>query len=273
MNNERKHFNITTVTAAIIVLILTQGCSVSTIDTPRVERWIIPTSLPKEYPKPDKVKVAANKGMYSYVVKGKRYWVKPVAVGYKESGIASWYGKKFHGRLTANQERYNMHELTAAHKSLPLPSYIKVYNHKNDKSVIVRVNDRGPFVEGRIVDLSYAAAKRVGIDKIGLAPVTIEVIDMPANRSSYELEVSKLSNRHRVGYIQIGTYKKRSNAFNVMRTLKRYRLTSHLVKADYRSTADMHQVRLGPFNTPQELAAVKKLLDRNDFKNYRIIYK
>ena len=153
----------------------------SSLNVADVSRWKIPTSVSKESPKITPANAsdkASDKNMYSYIVHGKRYWVKDAEVGSRQSGIASWYGKKFHGRQTANQEIYDMYKLTAAHKSLPLPSYIKVFNHNNNKSVIVRVNDRGPFVEGRIVDLSYAAAKRIAMDKSGLAPVTIEVIDI-----------------------------------------------------------------------------------------------
>ncbi|MDB2410034.1 septal ring lytic transglycosylase RlpA family protein [Pseudomonadales bacterium] len=97
--------------------------------------------------------------------------------GYKEKGGASWYGTKFHGRLTSNGERYNMYAMTAAHKSLPIPTYVKVKNLENGREIIVRVNDRGPFHEGRIIDLSYAAATKIGMLKKGTARVEVEAID------------------------------------------------------------------------------------------------
>ncbi len=99
------------------------------------------------------------------------------ANNFKQTGIASWYGKKFHGHLTSNGEIYDMYSMTAAHKNLPLPTYVKVTNHLNKKSVIVRVNDRGPFHENRIIDLSYSAAFKLDMLKKGTAIVTIEAIN------------------------------------------------------------------------------------------------
>ena len=117
----------------------------------------------------------------SYVVKGKRYYVKKTHHGYKERGTASWYGKQFHGRKTANAEKYDMYQMTAAHKSLPIPSYVKVTNLENKKTVIVRVNDRGPFHSNRIIDLSYGAAKKLGMHNKGTAKVEVEAITVGKN--------------------------------------------------------------------------------------------
>jgi len=112
-----------------------------------------------------------------YSVNGEVYYPKKtVPLGWTQRGIASWYGPNFHGKYTSNGEIYNMYALTAAHKTLPMNTVLKVTNLNNHKSVIVRVNDRGPFVKGRIIDLSYAAGKKIGLDKTGTAPVIIEVI-------------------------------------------------------------------------------------------------
>jgi rare lipoprotein A len=97
--------------------------------------------------------------------------------GYAEKGIASWYGKKYHGRRTANGERYDMHAMTAAHKRLPFGTLILVKNLENGKKARVRINDRGPFKKGRIIDLSYAAARELGMVRKGLAKVKIKVVD------------------------------------------------------------------------------------------------
>ena len=113
----------------------------------------------------------------TYTVRGKTYKVYQNAYGYRERGKASWYGTAFHGNPTSNGERYNMYSMTAAHKHLPLPSYVEVKNLDNDRRVIVRVNDRGPFVQGRIIDLSYAAATKLDMLKSGTARVEIAVID------------------------------------------------------------------------------------------------
>lgn len=109
-----------------------------------------------------------------YTVLGKSYTVMASADGFVEEGIASWYGKKFHGYKTSNGEIYNMYAFTAAHKHLPLPTYVRVTHLDNGRSVIVRVNDRGPFHGGRVIDLSYAAASRLGMLSTGTAPVRIE---------------------------------------------------------------------------------------------------
>ncbi len=112
----------------------------------------------------------------TYVVFGKRYYVKRSNKNYRSRGIASWYGRKFHGRKTSNGETYNMYAMTAAHKTLRIPTYVKVSNLENGKVIIVRVNDRGPFVNNRIIDLSYAAAHKIGITRKGTGLVKIAVV-------------------------------------------------------------------------------------------------
>ena len=125
-----------------------------------------------------KVEARSRGGNFTpYTVLGKTYRVMKTAKDYKERGGASWYGTKFHGRLTSNGERYNMYEMTAAHKSLPIPTYVSVKNLDNGREIIVRVNDRGPFHEGRIIDLSYAAASKIGMLKKGTARVEVVAID------------------------------------------------------------------------------------------------
>lgn len=116
----------------------------------------------------------------SYVVFGKRYYTLQSNQGFVQRGIASWYGTKFHGRKTSNGERYDMYAMSAAHKRLPLPTYLEVTNLENGRKVVVRVNDRGPFHDNRIVDLSYAAASRIGMLGKGTALVEIRAIDPAA---------------------------------------------------------------------------------------------
>ena len=115
----------------------------------------------------------------SYSVLGRTYRVMNSAEGYRERGIASWYGYKFHGRHTSSRERYDMCAFTAAHKTLPLPSYVRVTNLDNGRSVVVRVNDRGPFHEGRIIDMSYAAATRLDMKQAGTARVEVVALMGP----------------------------------------------------------------------------------------------
>ena len=155
----------------LIILIFLSLCSCTVITKKNINHKVIP--------KVEKYSKYGNPK--SYKVFGKKYYTKKTHVGYSEKGIASWYGKKFHGRLTSTRETYDMYKLTAAHKSLPIPCYAKVTNLSNNKSIVVRINDRGPFKKGRIIDLSYAAAKKLGIVSKGIARVHVEAIDARNN--------------------------------------------------------------------------------------------
>ena len=114
--------------------------------------------------------------MRCYTVLGRTYQPTYVKLGDTMKGISSWYGPNFHGKLTSNGERYNMYRKTAAHKTWPMDTMVKVINLQNGKSTVVRINDRGPFVRGRIIDCSYAAGKALGLDKMGIAKVKLEVV-------------------------------------------------------------------------------------------------
>ena len=134
-----------------------------------------PATIQDAIPREEPITMAGNKNPYT--VLGKTYHLLPTAKGYREKGGASWYGLKFHGHQTSNGEVYSIYGMTAAHKTLPIPSYVKVTNTANNRTVIVRVNDRGPFHEGRIIDLSYAAATKLGYIGNGTAEVIVEAID------------------------------------------------------------------------------------------------
>jgi len=156
--------------ALLLLLGLLSGCS-GTGDKVPEKLSDIPDAKPKVEPK------SKYGNPKSYVVFGKRYYTKASGKGYVERGLASWYGKKFHGRKTSNGERYNMYAMTAAHKSLPLPTYVRVINLTNRRSTVVRVNDRGPFHGKRIIDLSYSAARKLGMVAKGVAMVEVRAID------------------------------------------------------------------------------------------------
>lgn len=140
----------------------------------------------------------SNYGNPSYYhVNGKRYHVIANANNYDKVGIASWYGTDFHGKLTANREVYDMHKLTAASKTLPLPSYVKVTNLENGKHIIVRVNDRGPYKSGRILDLSYAAAKQLEFVAQGTTKVRVTMVSAPdQEKVQHYLQVASFSHHH-----------------------------------------------------------------------------
>ena len=116
----------------------------------------------------------------TYVIDGVTYRVMDTSAGYREEGMASWYGGYFHGRRTSSGDIYDMYLMTAAHKSLPLPTYVRVTNLANGRSVILRVNDRGPFVDDRIIDLSFAAATKLGMAEVGTTRVEVVALDPPA---------------------------------------------------------------------------------------------
>jgi len=143
--------------------------------------------VPEPFDTADAVPEVEPKSKYgnpkSYVVFGRRYYTKASSKGHVERGLASWYGKKFHGRKTSNGERYNMYAMTAAHKSLPLPTYVRVTNLANGRSTVVRVNDRGPFHGNRIIDLSYSAARKLGMAAKGVEMVEIMAIDPRGSKS------------------------------------------------------------------------------------------
>ena len=136
-------------------------------------RTVSSNALPDAVVKAEKLHRSAN---MSYQVAGKRYYPMRKVAEFSQTGKASWYGNKFHGRKTSSGERYDMNMMTAAHKTLPIPSYAKVTNLANGKSVVVRINDRGPYGRGRIIDLSRAAAERLGMLRSGVAPVRVERI-------------------------------------------------------------------------------------------------
>ncbi len=198
-----------------------------------------------------------------YEVFGRRYFVMDSSAGYQERGVASWYGKKFHGNLTSNREVYNMYEMTAAHKTLPLPTYVRVRNLRNNKAIVVRVNDRGPFVSNRIIDLSYAAALKLDMVKAGTSLVEVTAIgfDEPqGDRPTREVRpaqaplVSTPSVRPSVTpsatpvqiFVQVGAFGERTNADRRLAVLSRSGVQDAFVHEDNASDRTLYRVRVGP---------------------------
>jgi rare lipoprotein A len=138
-------------------------------------RQLHPDAIADAVPRQDVIRGAGNKSPYT--VLGQTYHIMPSGRGYKERGMGSWYGTKFHGRKTSNGEEYDVYSMTAAHKTLPIPCYVRVTNLENGRKAVVRVNDRGPFLHNRIIDLSYAAATKLGYATKGTALLEVEYID------------------------------------------------------------------------------------------------
>ena len=171
-------------TLTLLVLMLLSACTTSRYSHKHDSAPTRPpTTLELEDATVTNEKVGRGNSPYS--IKGIRYVPKKNRETFSQVGTASWYGRKFHGHLTSNGEIYNMYQMSAAHKTLPLPSFVKVTNLANNKSTIVRVNDRGPFYQERIIDLSYAAAYKIGVYDTGTAKVQLEVV-FPESESKAE---------------------------------------------------------------------------------------
>lgn len=184
----------------------------------------------------------------SYKVFGETYKVMASSQGFTQTGIASWYGNKFHGHLTANGEIYDMYAMTAAHTSLPLPTYLRVTNLSNQRQVIVRVNDRGPFIHNRVLDLSYAAAAKLDMLQAGVAKVKIEAIDpvtwqAQRNAQPAYLQVAALSNAEAARKLET-------------RVKQLTKQPSRIV-----STASLYRVQLGPVSRQQMPRVIQQLED------------
>jgi len=220
-----------------------------------------------------------------YEVFNKTYTVMQSSAGYQERGVASWYGNKFHGNLTSNREVYDMYEMTAAHKTLPLPTYVQVRNLRNNQTVIVRVNDRGPFVDNRIIDLSYAAALKLDLikDGTGLVEVTAYNFDAAKGDSPRRVTTPKKPplvstpaiapnsdipspgtsspewNDPRV-FVQVGAFGERSNAERRLATLLQSGVERAFIFEDTASGKVLYRVRIGPVaNVTQYDLLVAKL--------------
>jgi rare lipoprotein A len=197
----------------------------------------------------------ASYGNHSpYEVFGKKYRVMDSAKGYKEKGVASWYGTKFHGRRTSSGEPYDMHLATAAHKTLPLPTYAEVTNLDNGKKIIVKVNDRGPFKDNRIIDMSYAAAIRLDMIGKGTANVEVRAIDtskMPQATAS-ELKVPGETGGEETVFLQMGAFSKENTAEELAGRLEGVDLKPASIHKGDR----VYRVWLGPYTTAREVDTV-----------------
>jgi rare lipoprotein A len=214
----------------------------------------------------------------SYIVFGKRYHVMQNSKGFKQKGIASWYGKKFHGRKTSNQETYDMYAMTAAHKSLPLPTYVEVTNLKNAKKIIVRINDRGPFHENRIIDLSYTAAQKLDIVKNGTGLVEIRVlnpevvkenqIDVMETESTQAMAVDKVSDGF---YIQVGAFEKSENASRFKQRLTSLSIINVEINEVSVDNRKIHRVQIGPLDNIESADKIVEILGGAGLNEHRIV--
>jgi len=190
-----------------------------------------------------------------YTIRGKRYYPMLSEKGYKATGVASWYGRKFHGHLTSNGEVYDMFNMTAAHKTLPLPSFVEVTNIENGKKAIVRVNDRGPFHDSRLIDLSYSAAYKLGIYQSGTGKVKIKAL-LPTDAKIPET------------YIQVLAASNLINVQSLAQELsKKYKLNHKINELN-----GIYRLHLGPIRNQTQASTVLKSLKQNSHKQAFLLY-
>lgn len=243
----------------------------------------IPDAVPKDEPK------SRGGNPKSYQVFGKTYHVQPNSLGFIQRGVASWYGTKFHGRKTSNGETYDMYAMSAAHKTLPIPTYLQVTNLATRKQVIVRVNDRGPFHGNRIVDLSYAAASKLGILGKGTAFVEIKAINLkqytptntPARPSGIPLakpktlteEAIKLPTKTstttvRTGlYLQVGAFGDPDNAKKLKKQLLKHNISTHRINIKQNHDSALYRVHIGPYSSLEQADMVRIKLQQAGINN------
>jgi rare lipoprotein A len=199
----------------------------------------VPDALPRAEPR------SAHGNPPFYDVLGQRYHVLVSADGYLERGVASWYGPTFHGGNTSSGEPYDMYAMTAAHKTLPLPCYARVTNLRNGRSVVVRINDRGPFVANRLIDLSYTAAARLDMLREGTTLVEVRVLS-PAVPD----ELTRTAAQPPPAlYVQAGAFADQQNAQRLLARLQAAGLERAFIALPLQSGAHLYRVRLGPIDS------------------------
>ncbi len=204
----------------------------------------------------------------SYWINGRMYHPLPDAFGFREQGIASWYGDPFHGRKTANGETYNMHAMTAAHKTLPFGTMVQVRNLDNGKTAIVRINDRGPFVRERIIDLSYSAARAIGLVQNGTAPVEIVALGTDDDLLLLTKTGALGENLYFTGEftVQVGAFADRANAERLKTELER-RYSNVTIDPFTQDNACFYRVRVGLFTSLKEAESNEQRMIEEGFTN------
>lgn len=244
------------------------------------------SAVPDAVPRADALSHYGNPT--SYKVGGRRYYVMRSAKGYDKTGYASWYGTKFHGQRTSSHEPYNMYSMTAASPVLPIPTYVQVTNLANGKSAIVKVNDRGPFHSNRIIDLSYAAAAKLGYANRGTAMVRVTSItadmigknyalnNIPARPATFNnlntrktkasLNNAMLAQNPASMYLQVGAYKDRGKAVSVSKRIAALTQREVSVRQSYRNHERIYRVHIGPLADSGESSKLSRLLQKNGYE-------
>jgi rare lipoprotein A len=240
-------------TAALVCLTLLAACAVTPhrplppappqpVPPPPADVLSVPDAVPRAEPR------SAHGNPPFYDALGRRYYVLASAEGYVEIGVASWYGPTFHGGNTSSGESYDMYGMTAAHKTLPLPTYARVTNLKNGRSVVVRINDRGPFVANRIIDLSYTAAAKLDMLREGTTLVEVRAL----TPGEVEPPTRLAAVPPPALYVQAGAFADPDNAQRLVGKLQAAGLTSAFVLSPLVGRSQLFRVRLGPVSSVAE---------------------
>lgn len=268
-------------------------------DVPR-DIMSIPDAVPKVEPR------SRYGNPRNYVVLGRRYHVLPTSDGYVERGVASWYGEKFHGRRTSSGDAYDMYGMTAAHKTLPLPTYARVTNLRNGRSIVVKINDRGPFVHNRLIDLTYTGAAKLGLLGAGTGLVEVRALDprradpgptlievkrdTPARTRSTQVASAASATRlldkliapaqadelpataaSPTLYLQIGAFVNRANAEQLRKKLTAARFPDIHISETVGNQRPVYRVRLGPLVSVAEADRMAGKLVRHGIANPRVV--
>ena len=262
--------NTVRISLSVVTLLVLTACSFSARDSAPT-RHVNVANIPDAKPKIEPRSKGGNPSSYS--VFGKTYYVMADGSNYVERGIASWYGTKFHGNKTSNGEIYDMYGMTAAHKSLPIPTYVQVTNLKNGKKVILRVNDRGPFHASRIIDLSYVAAKKLGITGTGTGFVEVRSI----NPRTWQQDKRQPSKRTTVAadsfdslYIQAGAFSSQYNASKLKKQLNAL-FPNKTIQLAQNAQDQLFRVRVGPLSTVDEADRVAQIISDNGYPTPHVI--
>lgn len=259
------------VAAACICAWVLAGCSIAgrkaapgqtpeIVPPPPANVESIPDAIPRREPR------SAHGNPPFYRVLGKRYVVLATADGYLERGVASWYGPTFHGESTSSGEKYDMYGISAAHKTLPLPTYARVTNLKNGRSIVVRINDRGPFVSNRLIDLSYSAAAKLDMLKEGTTLVEVKALIV---QEPDELTRSAQTPPPSL-YVQAGAFADQGNAQRVLDRLHAAGLPSAFILAPPDGQPQLYRVRLGPISSVPEFDQLAAKLKALGFPDARL---
>lgn len=228
------------------------------------------SDLANAKPRYEKPRTAGNKS--PYMVWGKAYSVLGSNRGYVQRGTASWYGEKFHGHKTSNGEIFNMYAMSAAHKNLRIPSYARVTNLDNGRSVIVRVNDRGPFHGDRLIDLSYAAAKKLGYLGSGTARVEVAAINVSPGGSMtmagrpFGESSAPSADEDQALFVQLGSFSQRDSAETLLDRMRQFVGGPMRVKEVVTTSGRFHRVQIGPFMTENDALETQTQLKSHGFE-------